>query len=228
MKIRIFVVVLFLKWIISSGQIHEIGIVGGASNYIGDIGRTSYIHPVHSALGVIYKWNKNTRYSYRFSLIYSKIDGNDERSELDYRLQRGFKFVNNITEANVGFEFNFFDFDLHHLDYQFTPYISTGISVFRYDSRYYVGKTASLYEENAISYAIPMIFGIKTRISQRLVLGVELGARYTFTDNLDGSNPELENVNYNKIGNENSNDWYVFSLATLTYTFGKNPCYCRL
>lgn len=208
------------------GQINEIGIIGGASNYVGDIGRTNYIYPVHIAVGAIYKWNKSTRHSYRFSIIHSKIDGNDERSDLEYRQQRGFKFINDITEASIGLEFNFFDFDLHHTGTQMTPYVSTGFSAFLYDTKYYNQKKASLYEENTISYAIPMIVGFKTRLSDKFILGVELGARYTFTDNLDGSNPKLDNVNFIKTGVESSNDWYIFSVATLTYTFGKNPCYC--
>jgi hypothetical protein len=49
-----------------------------------------------------------------------------------------------------------------------------------------------------------------------LVLALETGARYTLTDNIDGS----FNQNF---GNINNNDWYVFTGATLTYTFGTNP-----
>ena len=28
-------------------------------------------------------------------------------------------------------------------------------------------------------------------------------------------------------GNINNNDWYVFSLINLSYTFGRKPCYCN-
>jgi hypothetical protein len=71
-----------------------------------------------------------------------------------------------------------------------------------------------------------MTIGIKSNILNHLVLGVEVGARYTMTDNLDGSNPKKENLAPLKFGNINSNDWYVFSGFTLTYTFGNKPCYC--
>lgn len=226
MKNRIVLLFITLNCLIMKGQINEIGIVAGGSNYVGDIGRSNYIYPIHRAFGVIYKWNKSKRHSYRASLIHTKIDGNDEKSDLDYRLQRGFKFVNTITEANVGIEFNFFDFDLHHYDFQFTPYISTGFSAFIYDSMFYNGKVGKIYENNTKGYAIPMIVGLKTRLTERFVLGMEIGARYTFTDNLDGSNPTNEKLSFIKTGNENSNDWYMFSLITLTYTFGKNSCYC--
>ena len=68
--------------------------------------------------------------------------------------------------------------------------------------------------------------GIKGRFFQNFVIGAEVGFRYTFTDNLDGSNPKNDNFETLRFGNLNSNDWYVFTGLTLTYTFGKNPCFC--
>ena len=46
-----------------------------------------------------------------------------------------------------------------------------------------------------------------------------------FTDNIDGSLSNTEN--YTNFGNINNNDWYVFSLINLSYTFGRKPCYCN-
>ena len=64
-----------------------------------------------------------------------------------------------------------------------------------------------------------MIVGIKSKITPSFVLALETGARYTLTDNIDGS--------FNQdFGNINNNDWYVFSGVTLTYTFGDKACYC--
>jgi hypothetical protein len=68
-----------------------------------------------------------------------------------------------------------------------------------------------------------MTLGIKSNVSRHIVLGLEVGARYTFTDNLDGSNPKDNTLRF---GNINNNDWYVFSGFTLSYTFGRKPCYC--
>ena len=71
-----------------------------------------------------------------------------------------------------------------------------------------------------------MTVGVKSNITKHLILGAEIGARYTFTDNIDGSNPDNENLQTLKFGNINNNDWYLFSGFTLTYTFGEKPCYC--
>jgi hypothetical protein len=71
-----------------------------------------------------------------------------------------------------------------------------------------------------------MTVGIKGTLTENLILGLEVGVRYTFTDNLDGSNPKNEKLKTLQFGNINSNDWYTFSGLTLTYTFGNKPCYC--
>ena len=76
-----------------------------------------------------------------------------------------------------------------------------------------------------------MILGMKTDLGEHLVVSFEIGARYTFTDNLDGSNPEdleLPVPNNLSFGNLNTNDWYFFSALSLTYSFGRTPCYCFL
>ena len=207
-----------------TAQIHEIGVFLGGSNYIGDVGKTNYVSPNEFAFGILYKWNKSPRHSYRFSYTQTNITGNDLDSEVPAREQRGYNFKNHIKEFSAGLEFNFFDFNLHEvLQRKITPYVYSGISVFRYDELYFAN---GQYEEDdvATGLAIPMTVGIKTNILENFILGFEASARYTFTDNLDGSLPK--NGNFAPFGNINSKDWYVFTGFTLTYTFGEKPCYC--
>ena len=71
-----------------------------------------------------------------------------------------------------------------------------------------------------------MVVGYKAAIAQHFVLAFEIGARYTFSDEIDGSVPDAEELQSRSFGNLNNNDWYTFTGVTLTYTFGKNPCYC--
>lgn len=206
-----------------NAQIHEVGVFVGGSNFIGDVGPTNYINPNKLALGVLYKWNKSTRHSWRASYIQSTIRSNDLRSDAPNRLQRGFSFKNNIQELSAGVEFNFFDFDLHELTTKITPYVFTGLNYFRYDYQYF-SNGATEFRKKEFALAIPMVLGAKSNITPHLILGIEVGARYTFTDNIDASNPDLPNAL--QFGNINNKDWYVFSGITLTYTFGNNPCFC--
>lgn len=206
-------------------QIHEIGIFVGGSNYIGDVGPTTYVSPNEPALGLLYKWNKSPRHSYRFSYTQSKITSNDLDSEEAGRNQRGYRFENSIKEVSLGLEFNFFDFNLHEMRNKITPYIYSGISYFRYDELY-VLSGVTRKDKSTGSFAIPMNLGIKSNITPNFILAAEVGARYTLTDNLDGSNPKNNDLETLRFGNLNNNDWYVFSGLTLTYTFGNKPCYC--
>ena len=207
-------------------QINEIGLFAGGSNFIGDVGSTQYLAPNNTAFGVVYKWNKHTRYAFRASLLYATLEGNDYKSDINARLKRDFAFTNNIFEASAGVEFNFVPYDLHKMNKQFTPYMYSGLSYFTYENLYfdYQSNVALQYSgSRKNSIAIPMVLGVKGSIARNWILGIEAGARYTFTNNLDGSFPEPTQY---KFGNLNSDDWYVFTGITLTFTFGEKPCFC--
>lgn len=206
-------------------QIHEVGLFVGGSNYIGEIGPTTYIAPNNFALGLLYKWNKSPRHSYRVSYTQSKIYSKDSESSSSARKQRNYSFENNIKELSLGLEFNFFDFNLHKNGFVVTPYVYSGLNVFMYDELYILEGETNLEGKKA-SISIPMTVGIKVKIDNHFVLAFEASARYTFSDNLDGSNPNEKRNKDLQFGNINSNDWYVFTGFTLTYTFGKKPCYC--
>lgn len=216
---------LFFSGLTAHAQIHEIGVFLGGSNYIGDIGPTNYIAPNEFAYGIVYKWNKTPRHSWRFSATFAKITSRDSDSDIPARQMRDYDFENNLKEVSLGMEFNFFDFNLHDSRTKITPYVFSGLNYFAY-TELYVLPEGTKEDYNEGSLAIPMVLGIKSNFAENFVIGVEVGARYTFTDNLDGSNPKNENLAPLRFGNTNSKDWYVFSGLTLTYTFGNKPCYC--
>lgn len=208
-----------------NAQIHEVGVFIGGSNFIGDVGPTTYIKPNEAAFGLLYKWNKSPRHSWRFSYMQSKLTSRDIDSDMPNRHDRGYDFETSVKEVSLGLEFNFFDFNLHELDRQITPYVFGGLSYFRYDSQY-VKNGVTRIDDKSNSLAIPMVLGVKSNIYPNIILGFEVGVRYTFVDDIDGSTPKKNEYNTYKFGNINSNDWYVFSGFTLTYTFGNKPCYC--
>jgi opacity protein-like surface antigen len=217
----------FFPFITLNAQINEIGVFLGGSNFVGDVGKTTYIAPEKLAFGVLYKWNKSPRHSYRFSYTQSTVTGNDFDSSETGRNRRGYSFKNNVKELSAGLEFNFFDFNLHDYHRKVTPYIFSGLNFFMYDKLYRFTSNPTVTQSiSSSSFAIPIILGIKSNITPSIVLGAEVGARYTFTDAMDSSNPNTKNTNILQFGNLNNNDWYVFSGITLTYTFGEKPCYC--
>jgi hypothetical protein len=223
---RIFVLFISILGISSmNAQIHEIGVFLGGSNYVGDIGPTNYVAPNEPAFGILYKWNKSPRHSYRFSYTQTTISSDDKDSKVPSRNLRNLNFKNSIKEVSLGLEFDFFDFNLHDGKKKITPYVYSGVSYFAFYQYYYVNnQTKEDYYDG--SFAIPMTIGVKSNITDNLILGFEVATRYTFTDNLDGSNPKNPNLSFDRFGNINSNDWFTFTGFTLTYTFGNKPCYC--
>ena len=53
----------------SFSQIYELGFTYGKSNFIGDVGNTTFINPSENTFGAVFKWNRSSRHSYRMSYI---------------------------------------------------------------------------------------------------------------------------------------------------------------
>ena len=204
-----------------NAQIHEIGITLAGSNYIGDIGRETYIYPNSYAIGGIYKFNLNPRMAFRGNLTYAKLTDDDANSNNIARQIRGLNFTNTLIEVAAGIEFNYFEYDLSGRNKTHSPYILLQIAAANYKTA--VSGTPGNYEyKNKTSLAIPFGLGYKTKIIGKLAGAIEIGMRYTFSDYIDYNNSEIPSLNF---GNPNNNDWYVFSGINLVYTFGRPSCY---
>lgn len=213
-------------------QIHEMGMFLGGSNTISDLGSTHFIYSNSPAFGLIYKWNLTTRYALRASFITSKLKSSDYYANDLSRFNRFFEVDNKVFEFSAGMEVNFFDFNLHNQNREFSPYFFTGINYFQYQL-FTIREGLSSIDINkydsALEFSIPAIVGIKYSINNSFVLSFETGIRYSLTDNIDGSNPigQFENDIQVKHGELYNNDWYVFTGIALSYTFGRQPCYCK-
>jgi hypothetical protein len=223
-----FILFILLHFAFAKAQTYEIGVFAGTSNVVGDVGSTEYIQFNDVAIGGVFKWNRSSRHSFRASIISANMVGDDNDSDDVSRDLRGLKYNYSLIEASLGMEYTFWDWELYSERPQLVPYLFTGLTVFQYSS-FALNNTNELEEyDKSVNIALPIIFGVKTNIIPELILAAEIGARYTFTDNLDGSNPDGDmDVDSLKFGNINNRDWYIFSGVTLTYTFGRKPCYCN-
>src|SRR5690606_36587264 len=105
------------------------------------------------------------------------------------RQARNLSMTKKINELMLGIEFNFFEFDLHNNWFAFTPYVHTGISGFSYKESYFNKYNNQIEKSTEYNFAIPVTLGVKALVSKKFVVSADVGARYSLTDNLDGSNP---------------------------------------
>lgn len=185
----------------SQAQIHEVGLLGGGNTTISDLSPNIFSLPNGYQGGLFYRWNINERYALRANAVL-------------YRM-----FVSNWSEngeLSAQVEFNFFDFDTFD-QFAHTPYTFIGLGLLGYD-RQIIGTPRA---EKVFTAAIPFGLGYKWKLRSNWVLGAEIGARYTFTDDLDRHPGSSEFPN-----NPSTNDWYTSIGVTLSYTFGRGDCAC--
>ena len=226
-RILFFVFVSFTS--IFLGQLHEVGLSVGASNYVGDIGRNYYFYPSKPAAALLYKYNWNPRIALRATYSYLPISGDDANADTGFRKDRDFHFSNTINELALGIEFNFYEYDLSSDDKTATPYLLFEMAAFNYKSARPNRIPGEDYDIiNKTSYAIPFGIGYKSKLYGTLAFAVEAKFRYTFEDDLDSeiydntdNIPTTINANLQGTGN----DWYMFTGVSLIYTFGRPACY---
>jgi hypothetical protein len=211
-----------------SAQRYELGIMGGGANMIGDVGSTQYINPNSPAAGILFRWNSSMRYAWRASLIHSNLRAEDQLSSDLYRQSRNYSVTNRLTALSLGLEFNHLKFNLHRFGGQWSPYLFSGVTIYHaHAQRGSVFASVPVSQEEW-GLAVPVGVGVKWRPKTYLVISLESTLHATFTDNLDGSNPkndkfaDLNPGDY--FGNPNSQDWFLWTGLTLTYTFGQKPC----
>jgi hypothetical protein len=221
MKNCILLVILTSFYNVSLGQMYEVGISVGGSNFAGDIGRTSYIYPNKIGGAAFFKYNKNPRMALRATYSYFPIKANDLDAYTDFRRDRGLNFKNTINELAVGLEYNFYEYDLSTPGKTWTPYILLEFAAFDY--KYITSEPQpDQYEYNSKnSFAIPFGVGFKSKLSGSFAFALETKFRYTFEDDLDYNNEKIAKLNFGGTGN----DWYMFTGFSLIYTFGRPACY---
>lgn len=95
----------------SYGQKAEVGVIAGASNYLGEIGGDSkpgqpfvsdiQYNMTNFATGAFYRYEMSHTVAYRFNFIYSRISGDDKYSSNYARNLRNLNFRSDIFEISL-------------------------------------------------------------------------------------------------------------------------------
>lgn len=201
-KIVILIIFLSVYSIVSvQAQRSELGVFAGGSYYLGDLNFRTHFGITKPAVGVLYRYNINTRFALKLSGTYGTLIG-DDASKVGQNKQRNLSFESPVTDISAHIEFNFWRYFTGSTKHRFTPYIFGGFSIFSFNPKaYYEGKWYKLQPlhtegqgttvypdrkpyartQAATSFGI----GFKISISKTVCLGGEWGMRKTFTDYLD-------------------------------------------
>ena len=181
-------------------QTGEFGITAGAAHYFGDLNNRANINRPKIALGAFFRRQFGNYVSARLMGHYAKLGYSDMYSKNEYQKSRNLSFNTDIFELALVGDFNFFKFIPTDPRHSFTPYASLGVGFMTYDpyayyndekvylrplntegQTFYQGRKA--YGTTAL--VVPVGFGVKYAISDKVNLSFEINYRFTTTDYLD-------------------------------------------
>jgi Domain of unknown function (DUF6089) len=190
----------FLLCICLQAQQFHLNILGGISNYGGDLQPRSFTFKQSKpaiALGVSYEISE--KFFVRGEYNFTNLGADDALSNSYVQLKRNLNFKTIIQELDLLAEYDI----LNNYDHQLVPYVFAGIGAFRfspytYDSlgaKKYLrgfhteGQGLSSYPDRRVykktQINIPFGAGVKFALSNNIRVGAELSYRTLFTDYLD-------------------------------------------
>lgn len=201
----------------------ELGGNLGATSYKGDIKRNFAVSTSLPAGSLFLRHNLSPAVVLKYSVMAGGIRGNAANSSdvyySTYADTLALAFSSFMLEGSAQVEYNFFDYRKERLR-KWTPYLFTGIGLLYFNPKKTpdTGKVSSAFQP-----VIPIGLGAKWVIGRNWNLGIEAGARKTFTDYLDGASDKHEASGWQR-GNPVTNDWYLFTGFSLSYTIYTIPC----
>jgi len=265
-KALLLVLSIFIAVGLSKGQSSEFGLSIGASGYKGDLNQTMFNKDLINfpAFGFHFRRCINNYWSYKAQINFMRIDAADSLIDDGYQQYRNLSFKSKIQELTFQFEFNFFGFQSANKETRFSPYITSGLSIFHFNPKAELngewwelqplgteGQGSPQYTDRKkykrISAALVIGGGIKTRVTDRFSIALEIAARRTYTDYLDDvsktyadknaidaangytavllsdrSSDQTNNDNMDRQrGNRNDKDWYYFAGLQINYLLSK-------
>ena len=195
---------------------YEIGPAVGVTGYLGDVNRSNMYKMPRVAGGGIFRYNLNTRFSFKGNLLYVNLAGDSKNIESKFPFDQQFSFNAHVVDLAGQVEFNFFHFGdgPRYKHYKrLTPYLTVGL-----------GAELSFANGNtSFGMVLPLGAGVKFRLKERLNLGFEFTMRKSFSDKVDGIT-DLYGYNH---GMAKNTDWYSVAMFTVTYEFSKRCVKCH-
>lgn len=190
----------------------------GMSGYLGDANTSNiFKHPGFTA-DIAARYILDTRWAFRASLSTMGLSGNtaDMKDILPDGAQ--YSFTSQVWDLGVRAEFNFFSYGIgetYKRLRRWSPYLAVGIGV----------SLAMSGGNTAVGPSLPMAFGIKFKLKERINLHAEFSMTKVFSDHVDGA--DLSDLNQIKTDFYKNTDWFSRLTIGISYEFGKRCETCH-
>lgn len=209
----ILILILVLNIKPTNAQFVEIGILGGASNYSGDLSDEGVaFKETHLAGALFGRYNFTNKWAIKGFAGYGKISGDDKNYAVapsaskpagNFQYWRNLNFYSHIFEFSVQAEYNLLPNDLNSYNSRpFIPYVFAGIGIVNFNPKTTLNGTElelqplgtegqgttsynNLKKYDLTVYSIPVGIGFRQKIGEAFFLGLEAGVRFTGTNYLD-------------------------------------------
>ncbi|WP_151086246.1 type IX secretion system protein PorG [Hymenobacter baengnokdamensis] len=209
----------------------EIGAGVGVMNYKGEVSPQFQWQNSRPALTIFYRRDVSVPVTLRGGITAGFLRATDANVEganggvPPLQNYRQLHLSGGLVEASGVVEYNFLDYhnrkDQHRV--HFSPYLFAGLAL------YYASTTVTTdnlalkpafdRQGSRVGIAIPAGAGIKVALTEHFNVGLEMGARKTFTDMLDHTGDQSP-----LLVNSHDQDWYYYSGISVSYTFYQILC----
>lgn len=196
----------------------DFGLGIGMSGYIGDANSSNpFRHPGFTA-DIRSAYLIDTRWQIRALLSTMGLSGNTKDISNVLPADEQYSFTSQVFDLSVRGEFNFFPYGIgetYKRLRRWTPYLAVG-----------VGFSMALSDGNvAVAPSIPMAFGFRYKLKERLNLFAEFSMTKVFSDHVDSA--DMADLNHIKTDFYKNTDWFSRIAVGFTYEFGKRCETCH-
>lgn len=208
----------------------EIGVGIGGLSYKGELSPSYQFRNNRPALTAFYRKDISAPITLRAGLMGGMLRADDRNvrgtngKTPPLAAYRDASMKGSLLELSGGIEYNFYDYHNRRDNVHFTPYVFVGVAGFYANTETNSTAQPQLNQKAGIvSFAIPVGLGFKYALSEHWNLGLEAGARKTFSDKMDHVDGKSANQT-ELVGNPNDQDWYFYNGLSVSYTFYKIRC----
>lgn len=183
---------------------YELGGMVGLGSYLGDANYSSLYKNTNLAASLLGRWNINPRMALKADLAFTTVRGNalEQANRFPEAEGQEWNFSNSLVDCSCMYEIGFWGYGTGR-SYKGTrrlvPYIALGFGF--------------TYGNEAFTANLPLGFGVKYKLKERLNVGFDWAVHFSMSDELDGITDPYKM----KSGFLKNKDSYITTMVYVSY-----------